>query len=557
MVTVEAGRHWPVYGVSGSATAPFQSPRREGDSVKEHGNSLHHQGDAHRESLPSIGQLDLETASSDRQRNSAQFPPGAAGLSVSTAPQVNPTTVNHPGHHSYSYLSSATSRSTPAGSAQVSPTDTRRPGDEDKDQKPPSQTQHTLQRQSLPSIHEALGSDTLPYPHTASSSSNPGQPPVSAAMPSNIVARPGAEGPSGPPNPFSTSTPFPRDNPFSAHSSVQSGPPHPEGQRSSFASTHSQDSRNPSIPSLSSGKSPTQSSKTGTPSLTNSQSSGYEFTGSSSAGAMSSPNNYPPYSQPAPFGAHAPNGPPSLQYPTGPYETRPGFVPPWNQNGIDPARIEDMQQGVRVTNGTTAPHSESVKRQLDGYDVESSYHEIVEGCSRVAEFAGHFGAKAHQSNRSGPVVGLIPQLAEIDDLAQTLRRTSDALARIRSLAVEQALAEQQAEQRAQRQVYKTNGVRNEGQPPMYREDFKGGGGFAGGDTKKRRGKAAPPGRCHSCNRAETPEWRRGPDGARTLCNACGLHYAKLTRKAGNNKPSSLGPNLRPKNGMDSRSSTRS
>lgn len=48
--------------------------------------------------------------------------------------------------------------------------------------------------------------------------------------------------------------------------------------------------------------------------------------------------------------------------------------------------------------------------------------------------------------------------------------------------------------------------------------------------KVRRGRAAPPGRCHSCHRAETPEWRRGPDGARTLCNACGLHYAKLTRK---------------------------
>lgn len=29
-------------------------------------------------------------------------------------------------------------------------------------------------------------------------------------------------------------------------------------------------------------------------------------------------------------------------------------------------------------------------------------------------------------------------------------------------------------------------------------------------------------RCHSCNTTETPEWRRGPDGARTLCNACGL-----------------------------------
>ncbi|KAI8087536.1 GATA zinc finger-domain-containing protein [Thamnidium elegans] len=37
-------------------------------------------------------------------------------------------------------------------------------------------------------------------------------------------------------------------------------------------------------------------------------------------------------------------------------------------------------------------------------------------------------------------------------------------------------------------------------------------------------------KCHSCSTTETPEWRRGPDGARTLCNACGLHYSKLLRK---------------------------
>ncbi|KAI3636487.1 hypothetical protein MIR68_005839 [Amoeboaphelidium protococcarum] len=38
-------------------------------------------------------------------------------------------------------------------------------------------------------------------------------------------------------------------------------------------------------------------------------------------------------------------------------------------------------------------------------------------------------------------------------------------------------------------------------------------------------------RCHACNVNETPEWRRGPDGARTLCNACGLTYAKLLKKS--------------------------
>ncbi|BFZ58156.1 glutamate--cysteine ligase [Savitreella phatthalungensis] len=51
-----------------------------------------------------------------------------------------------------------------------------------------------------------------------------------------------------------------------------------------------------------------------------------------------------------------------------------------------------------------------------------------------------------------------------------------------------------------------------------------------GSNDHKISRQAAPGRCHSCNISETPEWRRGPDGARTLCNACGLHYAKLTKK---------------------------
>ncbi|EJP61481.1 GATA zinc finger domain-containing protein 10 [Beauveria bassiana] len=47
-------------------------------------------------------------------------------------------------------------------------------------------------------------------------------------------------------------------------------------------------------------------------------------------------------------------------------------------------------------------------------------------------------------------------------------------------------------------------------------------------VKKRRVRVGPS-RCHSCNITQAPEWRRGPEGAGTLCNACGLHYAKLER----------------------------
>ncbi|ORY90607.1 hypothetical protein BCR41DRAFT_315690 [Lobosporangium transversale] len=46
--------------------------------------------------------------------------------------------------------------------------------------------------------------------------------------------------------------------------------------------------------------------------------------------------------------------------------------------------------------------------------------------------------------------------------------------------------------------------------------------------RKRAKRMQPPGRCLSCDSSDTPEWRRGPDGARTLCNACGLRKYILT-----------------------------
>ncbi|RKP39336.1 hypothetical protein BJ085DRAFT_33333 [Dimargaris cristalligena] len=42
--------------------------------------------------------------------------------------------------------------------------------------------------------------------------------------------------------------------------------------------------------------------------------------------------------------------------------------------------------------------------------------------------------------------------------------------------------------------------------------------------------ATPPKKCESCQTETSPEWRRGPSGHKTLCNACGLRYSRsLTR----------------------------
>ncbi|KAG0214287.1 hypothetical protein BGX28_002395 [Mortierella sp. GBA30] len=48
--------------------------------------------------------------------------------------------------------------------------------------------------------------------------------------------------------------------------------------------------------------------------------------------------------------------------------------------------------------------------------------------------------------------------------------------------------------------------------------------------RKRIKHIATVGRCFACHTSATPLWRRGPDGPRSLCNACGLHYAGLLKR---------------------------
>lgn len=52
-------------------------------------------------------------------------------------------------------------------------------------------------------------------------------------------------------------------------------------------------------------------------------------------------------------------------------------------------------------------------------------------------------------------------------------------------------------------------------------------------TPRRRGRKKKANSvCSQCGLTQTPEWRRGPEGVRTLCNACGLYFLKLVKKVG-------------------------
>jgi hypothetical protein len=111
---------------------------------------------------------------------------------------------------------------------------------------------------------------------------------------------------------------------------------------------------------------------------------------------------------------------------------------------------------------------------------------MIKRCTRTLEFSKLYATRAYQTQRSGPVWGSLPSLQEIDEILQVQQHNKEALLKIRDAVInqEQALANQHAQQ----QLYKSDHHHgDEDHTGVYQEDFKGGGGFAGADAKKRRG----------------------------------------------------------------------
>lgn len=236
----------------------------------------------------------------------------------------------------------------------------------------------------------------------------------------------------------------------------------------------------------------------------------------------------------------------------------PSNPPSWRYGEPDLDRTEDYRPNPMKEGMMKPTFGEAVKRHLDSFDLETSLNEVGEGslessaakanftqiaeCSgRTLEFTNLYGSRAHQTQRSGPIPGSLPSLPECDEMMGFQKRVLDSMQRIKEVIIAQQHA--LAEQRNYEKYRPPSEADEDG--ASFHDKSEGSGGFAGADPKKRRGvrqsysrstntkadlaqRAAPPGRCHSCNRAETPEWRRGPDGARTLCNACGLRECSIS-----------------------------
>lgn len=295
-----------------------------------------------RDPLPAIGFLGKDRPGYTPNHSST---PSAA---ASPTPLMSPNAMYAGQPMPFSYAPAAT---TPLQPGYISPPESRRVIEDDKEKQ-------AAPRQSLPSIHEALGNDNpLPYPPpTSAPPSQPGH----TAPPSHLIGRSGAEGPPGPPNPFSngpSSGSLMREPAFPPQSQLQ-----PEASRSSLASINTQESRNPS---LSTGKSPTQSAKTGVSSVSGSQNSSYEYSAPTSAGSVASPNGYSHFHPNYSFQSQPPPSVPT--YPPAPHDNRPFLGGPWKP-GTDLPRVERPIPGQ--------PHSDSTKRHLDVYDVETSLNEV-------------------------------------------------------------------------------------------------------------------------------------------------------------------------------------
>ncbi|KAJ2980654.1 hypothetical protein NQ176_g2505 [Zarea fungicola] len=189
-----------------------------------------------------------------------------------------------------------------------------------------------------------------------------------------------------------------------------------------------------------------------------------------------------------------------------------------------PYQLNDMPSGQLPLPTNFPPSSDPppnsihnrAPRPYENWSYQESFSRIGSHSRTIFNFAEAYGRVA-QEHGGDAVPERLPTQREVNEMIANV----DYIKRVLEQVGQVVQHTEQARAHGPRDEENRNvNIHNDGMKPRHPVNM----------VKKRRGRAAPPDLCHSCNRIDTPEWRRGPDGARTLCNACGLHYAKLERK---------------------------
>lgn len=410
---------------------------------------------------------------------------------MATAALINPSHPYHALPPSYP-ASNHSAAPGPSIAGMISPVEPRRPSDE-KD---------TAHRQSLPSLSEVIsGAKPSPFPPTQP----PGMTGSSHSFPSPFGSGPSRHFPEPPSE---------RQSPRALH--PPSFTPRSENALPPFSADHPRPppfAGRPPPPPLSSYATsqpspPIKPDHGREPEPKNNETNGvYQHPPQHAA-----PQQHPPPIYPQPHQAQLPPG----QVPLPAYPVSP------RHSSALPSPYESQRPGVHPEEGDYAParfqYDRPVHRALDAY----TYHEYLQRISHssrtIANFAEAYVRIAAEQHGVYPIPERLPTEREVADMISNANYMRSSLEAVRQTVQE---ANERASAAGKAKSYEDEDSH------MY-DSAKQNYGI--GEVKKRRGRAAPPGRCHSCNRIDTPEWRRGPDGARTLCNACGLHYAKLERK---------------------------
>ncbi|KAK1778047.1 hypothetical protein QBC45DRAFT_170821 [Copromyces sp. CBS 386.78] len=413
------------------------------------------------------------------------------GTAMATATLINPSSQYHSHSFSHGGYHPSSSASIPA---MISPVDSRRTSDE-------SENPH---RQSLPSISEVIsGTKPTSYPPHAPISLPPTQ-----SLPSPFA-------PSGPPRSYDVDK---HPSPRALHPS--SGFPHPDPLPAfSDPARPSLSSRPPPPPPLNTF--PTHHQHPSPPVKLEQMEVDQRHAEASpmSAGYPHHPPGHPAGPHYSQAGRLPPGQLPLSAYPVSPRHSGPGLPSPYDSQRRPPMYTEEQEYGQG--RARTTEYKSASERSLPDW---SSYGEmmymIAHAGRTVYHFAEGYGAAAREQ-QGQPLPSRLPTESEISVVIDSAVVAVENLKNLRHL-IAQINSERSRENGGRKSGAEDDDVSMYGDGMGKHSSFN--------EVKKRRGRAAPPGRCHSCNRIDTPEWRRGPDGARTLCNACGLHYAKLERK---------------------------